>query len=289
MEQSCWFGADVPTSVRITRLYTAFEDTYELGFTFDGESHPFFELVYVEKGSVGAASGGEVFSLSAGQLILHAPMVFHRIWAAQNTTPTVLIFSFSAHNFPVSGSRICTVAPDLRSQFRMLLEGIYHAFDIRAELHVMRVRDPVTAGLAVNRLEFLLQSVAATAPPDARDRSPSAQQFRQIMSVLDAHLSEPLSNAQLAALCCMSESAMKKSVARYTGLGTMRCFTEMKMLRAAQLLSDGAHVYQAAESVGFSDPNYFSTVFRRITGQSPSRFRARQAAQEIPEKSKKTT
>lgn len=278
MDQNQWLGADVPESVRVTRLFTAFEDTYEIGFSFDGESHPFFELVYVEDGAVGAASGGDVFSLAAGQLILHAPMVFHRIWATQNTTPTVIILSFSARNLSVFGSRVYTADSAFQPEFRSLLNEIYHAFHIQSDLHVTGVNDAAAAALAVNHLERLLQSVTAVAPLDARDLSASAEQFREIMAIFEAHLADALSVPQLAALCRMSESAMKKCVARYTGLGVMRCFTEMKMRQASQQLSLGARVREAAESVGFTDPNYFSTVFRRVTGQSPTQFRADETA-----------
>jgi two-component system response regulator YesN len=47
------------------------------------------------------------------------------------------------------------------------------------------------------------------------------------------------------------------------------------MEEAARLLREtDQKTYLIAEATGYSDPNYFSYVFKRHFGQSPSKFRA---------------
>ena len=46
----------------------------------------------------------------------------------------------------------------------------------------------------------------------------------------------------------------------------MAYFNQMKMRRAARLMEEGMSVRQAAAAVGFSDQNYFSTVFKEDNG-----------------------
>ena len=53
----------------------------------------------------------------------------------------------------------------------------------------------------------------------------------------------------------------------------MEYFNRIKMQRAAELLNEGVSVKQAALQVGFHDQNYFSTVFKRITGHTPSKYK----------------
>ena len=47
----------------------------------------------------------------------------------------------------------------------------------------------------------------------------------------------------------------------------------MKMRKAAELLRAGARVGEAAAALGFSDQNYFSTVFHRIMGVPPGKYK----------------
>jgi len=65
-------------------------------FSFEGESHPFWELVYVKEGCVGVAADERIYSLSAGDVIFHKPMEFHRIWSAENSSPNLNIITFEA-------------------------------------------------------------------------------------------------------------------------------------------------------------------------------------------------
>ena len=54
----------------------------------------------------------------------------------------------------------------------------------------------------------------------------------------------------------------------------MDYFTRMKISRAQAMLQESpdATVHQVAEALGFRDVYYFTKVFRRITGVSPSQM-----------------
>lgn len=53
--------------------------------------------------------------------------------------------------------------------------------------------------------------------------------------------------------------------------------TKVRMEEAARPLREtDEKTYRIAEATGFSDPNYFSYVFKRHFGLSPSKFRAGQ-------------
>jgi AraC-like DNA-binding protein len=44
------------------------------------------------------------------------------------------------------------------------------------------------------------------------------------------------------------------------------------MTKACELLKEGNNVSETAYRTGFSDPNYFSKVFRKTYGMSPSDY-----------------
>lgn len=64
---------------------------------------------------------------------------------------------------------------------------------------------------------------------------------------------------------------------RETGMSFTAYVTEVRMDQAARLLRDtGEKTYLIAEQTGYTDPNYFSYVFKRHFGVTPSKFRAGQ-------------
>ena len=52
---------------------------YMRDFVFRGESHDFWEFMYVDKGSVIVQGGEHQFTLHAGDIIFHEPNEFHAI------------------------------------------------------------------------------------------------------------------------------------------------------------------------------------------------------------------
>ena len=84
-----------------------------------------------------------------------------------------------------------------------------------------------------------------------------------------------LQAGEIARLAHMSLSKLKKIFTNYAGMGVSRYFTEMKMRRAAELLRAGARVGEAAAALGYNDQNYFSTVFHRVMGVPPGKYKSR--------------
>ena len=98
---------EIDRQVRITALCSAWVGIKEAGYSFDGESHDFWECVFILRGRAGVTAGEDVYSLSRGDMIFHPPGEFHRLWNDGSESMRVLIISFSADVFPISAHRIC--------------------------------------------------------------------------------------------------------------------------------------------------------------------------------------
>ena len=64
--------------INITEMYSFFERQFGKDYSFPGESHNFWECMYVEDGSVCVSGDERVYSLKSGEIIFHKPMEFHK-------------------------------------------------------------------------------------------------------------------------------------------------------------------------------------------------------------------
>ena len=64
----------------VLAFHRSLDRYFDKDHDYSGERHPFYELVFVSSGTVGITAGEEVYTLSAGQMLLHDPDEFHRIW-----------------------------------------------------------------------------------------------------------------------------------------------------------------------------------------------------------------
>ncbi len=86
---------------------------------------------------------------------------------------------------------------------------------------------------------------------------------------------EQLSVETLCAHIHLSPTYFSTLFKREVGMPFTAYVTKVRMEEAARLLREtDEKTYRIAEATGFSDPNYFSYVFKRHFGLSPSKFRA---------------
>ncbi|MDP4179709.1 MAG: response regulator [Bacillota bacterium] len=72
----------------------------------------------------------------------------------------------------------------------------------------------------------------------------------------------------------MSTSFFSNLFKRYQGETFIECLTRLRVERAMELLnSTSLKSYEVAYKVGYPDPHYFSSVFKKLTGFSPKEYR----------------
>ena len=82
-----------------------------------------------------------------------------------------------------------------------------------------------------------------------------------------------MSLEDVAKLCGVSTATVKNCFSGYAGCGIHKYLLKIKMRNASELLKDGKTVSEVSDILGFSNPNYFSYVFKRETGKTASSFR----------------
>ena len=93
---------------------------------------------------------------------------------------------------------------------------------------------------------------------------------------IENHYKSNLSSVSLAKKCFVSPEHLARSFKKTYGTTLTEYINHVRISKAKQLLIDTeATVSSVALNVGFSDPNYFTRVFKRRVGQSPTEFQAK--------------
>ncbi len=124
------------------------------------------------------------------------------------------------------------------------------------------------AGLCAEILaDYLLQLNAA--PTHKRS---AAETVEEIAQYLETHYRQSQSVDLLARQFNLTPSYLNKIFKQIKGVRPTEYLLSIRMARARQILeaSPNALVKDVANSVGYTDPNYFSKVFKRATGLWPT-------------------
>lgn len=104
-----------------------------------------------------------------------------------------------------------------------------------------------------------------------KEYSPAVQ---KVMNYVNLNMAEPLMLKSLAAMCFISPSYLSALFKQETGSTLIDYINTQRVNRAAQLLVQNNHTIAAvAEEVGILDVNYFTKIFKKTLGVTPTRYR----------------
>ena len=99
--------------------------------------------------------------------------------------------------------------------------------------------------------------------------------IQKVILYLDENLSNPdLKIDHIAIEMGMSRSVLYSKIRNAVGMSPVGFVRHIRILRAEELISQTEDSFsQIAYAVGFSDPKYFTKVFKKETGMTPSEYR----------------
>lgn len=158
------------------------------------------------------------------------------------------------------------------------------------DLNDLLIRDPLAESLCRTLIERsgaddwrYAQSVGQTLVVHiARMERPQSQinalpkwRLKRVQEYVGAHLDEPLCLADMAAVAGLSRMHFAAQFRAATGYRPHEYLLHQRVESAKEILSNTAMpLAQVAVALGFQAQAHFSTVFKRLTGETPGRWRS---------------
>lgn len=121
---------------------------------------------------------------------------------------------------------------------------------------------------------FLLKLIEITPEQNASEKG----DIEHIKQHLELHIGEDLSVKDMANIMGCSTTTLTNLFLKSEGQSPADYFNRLKMERAKQLLlSSQDSVLSISQQLGYANPRYFSTVFKRYFIEPPGKFRQQKA------------
>lgn len=250
-------------------FYTAFKFSYDEKWSFSGEAHDFWEVVFISDGNVIATEDEKIYLLQKNNLLIHAPMEFHRIKSAAGSSPKGFIMSFSIKGVlpPALKKGVFELSPQEANEYLNIADKIISVVhkDDNPEFLATETCALLTA--------FLIKIGTADRAKRIVSGTQSAQEYKNAAKIMANAVCENLSLDEISQRCSISTSYLKLLFKNYAGVPPKVYYNNLRIKQAKELLDSGFSSKEISYKMSFSSPNYFTVFFKSATGLTPFQYK----------------
>ena len=249
--------------MRIEKFRIYYHYNHPEDYVFPGHRHDEWELNVILRGSMEITFEGDVYTLRAGNAIIIKPDKFHQNRVRENRRAEMLVAHFTIKECK---SGVYKLSPDAESLMELMVKEVE-----RDGIVDSTVGSPSEDGKKLLEL-FLSELHRCDNQPSGLDAS-GAQVYHLAVDFMKKNITETPSCDDIARSVGVCKTTLKNVFVRYTGMGCMRFFGEMKLHKARTMLAKGESCASVSEALGFSSQAYFSKKYKEFFGVLPSRSR----------------
>ena len=278
-------GVRLKDDIAVDKLYTVHYFEYPKNFKFPGESHDFWEFVYVDKGQITALSDRGNFVLKRGDIIFHKPNEWHSVNAGDEVS-NIVIVSFSSRSSAMDYFKdkifktgqyqkqlISKIITEYTKCFSTPLGDPFSDKNIRRESPAIGSEQLTKQYLCELLIMFVRNYYTEGRTMLAGKTADSVLELA--VQYMTDNLSSRLTVADIAKHCGTGTSTLSAAFSSNCGMGVIDYFIHMKTEAAKEYIrEENYNITQISEILGYSSVHYFSRQFKKVTGMSPGEYSA---------------
>lgn len=233
--------------------------------------HDEHELYYMQEGRTTYFIDDEIFSVEKGDFVFVPKGILHRTDSGECKKNSRILLNFPDLVFDGEAQQVylelcrhpVTCVPkdrevELEEQF-LKIEREYKSKEKYSELLVHSYILQLLAQLCRYRCER------------KKVIRESDQIIYEITAYIGENYSQDISLQKISRQFAISESYLSRKFKAVTGIGINRYITFVRISNAEKMLHrGGVSVAEVARSCGYNDSNYFSAVFQKVKGVTPT-------------------
>ncbi len=273
--------------IQIHKIVTIHDFDFDDTFSFEGESHDFWELAYITKGTIIYAHEQGETVVSEGEIFFTAPNKFHAS-RALNSAPGCVNITFECNSAAMKSFE--NYHAKLDKKLLPFLNNIVAeskvSYDIpKNAVSLNKLTKKESQRLGSEQLirtyleQFLIMLLRSLTESEELFVFPSKESMQHhlaedVKAYVEKNITAVIRTEDVCAHLGYSKTYVSKIFHTFCGDTIAHYVTERKIEKAKTLFAEKKmNVTEVSDYLGFDNPQYFSRVFKRVTGLSPTEYK----------------
>lgn len=246
--------------------------------------HSFYEICYAFDGTGTFLINNHLYDIQAGDLFIARPGDYHEIISSEQHPLGIYFWSYtlSVQSIDTDTTQLLNAYIHCGENISRNIGTIPQVFTLLTDEVIRREAGYIHSITSLTTKLLLETARSVTNIPVSSDTSTDIQStvVRKIVQYLKDNYHQPILIRDIAAQVHMSERHVSRLFLQSTGKTIKTYLTDLRLDKACNLLLQSSDpIAEVAQQIGYPDARYFSTLFRKQYGRTPTVFREQNGTQ----------
>ena len=259
----------IETRLHIEEILATYYQVRKGDYVFPGEAHKYYELIYIDHGSMETSVEGKEFHLEKYDLMVYAPGQFHchHTGPDQNCSYLTVIYRMNDALPEALENRIFHSRKDIYQVLCRFMKAIQSNDYLSNELSILYLKEVM----------ILLHQFDHKHAIDANVNPMQVHYEHTLLNEILVYINNNIYSAftveDLCSKFSVSRSSLQNLFRSNLQISPKQYISEKKLSQAKQLIQEHKHtISEISDMLGFTSIHYFSRKFKAQYGVSPTDY-----------------
>lgn len=260
----------VKPTLSISQIYAYYYEIRNPGYQFKGEQHPFWELTFVDNGTLQVSVDDEVFNLKTYDCFFFTPNQFHRECNISDEACSYVTLMFDGQGLDPDKFKN-KIFHLTNHQYETLSELVQYT-----SLNDISVKNDL---ILASLYRFMCLLIAQDEQVEYESTHMPVRQksddplLNEVIDYINTNIFRTLSIDDLCHQFSMSRSSLQTLFHSHFAMAPKQYINELKLNRACLMIREGKYnISEISNALGFASIHYFSRKFKQYYHVSPSEY-----------------
>lgn len=270
--------------ITINKIATINYYEFDKDYSHIGESHNFWEMVYADKGELYVMAKDKEYQLKQGEAFFHKPNEWHTLRGNHTTAPNVFIITFVCHSRAMDffKDKKVNIPAKHRHYISSIISETIESYDTTLKSTVFKYKKTVPIGgeqmIRTSLEQLLIMLIRCDKKQETHVYLPFEESIdneiaKKVLMILHENIYSNITVEKICETLGYSKTHLSKIFLTCSGYTIGNFYNKLKIEEAKRLIRENNYNFsQISDLLSFSDPQYFSKVFRRCEGMSPREY-----------------
>lgn len=259
----------VMPTIQIKEIFAYYYQVRNANYSFPGETHPMWELSFIDNGELESSIDGEMYSLSNFDIMLYGPDQYHTQSTLNNKSCSYLtiMFDMECSHPELITNRVFHANRDIHNALNNFIKVSNNQIYYDTDLMICYLNELI---IKLFQYDFLLSTPIASTPMQQKFEN---ELLNEIIIYINENIFTALTIEEICQQFSISRSSLQTLFKNNLNIAPKQYISDLKLNKSKVLIKESVYtISEISNKLGFASIHYFSRKFKQQFGITPTDY-----------------